>query len=457
MKGRENNAVEASHAQPERSTGTTVFGLVAICWGIWFLYRCVVVIVGKPWAVFDEVPTIVVGFSTLLAGIACIVSGFGLLRLKKWSRFLTLEAIGLIGLGLLARLVSLGPATEEWSYLIHFGLVALFIWFLNRRPMRTRFPFGKWMQTSIMGGTMILLLLILGVGTMWVSVEGYKIPKLQKGVYKRKPEGFYATDYFRSPFPLKHTLAIPNGSRLIFLEERGSSGQAIGVYLAAGRRGGIHMTDGTSFSGPSATVDSEMFEPFGYGDQYSFARKLFLERYGMVFLAVRGIAMPWGSSFDCQVEEVQMDELRAFVVRENSDGEWTSSEYHLFLGKDGIGGGRIFGGKGEGSLNKQEVEAIISSIRLQEEPLKSAQEFFDEGMTLLDEGDVEKAKFSLASALLLGWENADYHYHLGRALAHTENWSQARRRFERTLTLEPDYAGAQDQLEQVKAKENKEE
>ncbi len=444
--GTGNHPVEEPSTKQAKPIGIMAFGVLMIGWGIWFLYWFAA---RRPWTVYEGVErwsNASTWLPSLAVGLLCIISGLALLRLKPWSRYLVLIVTGVIVLGTVQRLIVVGPAMEGFRYLIPFGLAALFIWFFNRKSVKAQLAFPVSLKVPTILGIVVLSLQVAFWAVPWLYMGAYKVPGLQMVVYEAKPDSFYAQEYFNSPFPFRYTLAVPNGFTVWSFDQ--SDEGKTSVVLTRPQGGIISLSGSTAFQALKVLSLEGTFRMIGYGDAYRFERKLLSERYGLAFALLRSIA-----SFD-QVEEVKMNGLTAFLGRMHGKGATAATDYSLFLGEEGIGGGTIIGPKEEDTLSEWGVEAIIPSIKLQEKPLKSAQEFFDEGMTLLDEGDVEKAKFSFASALCLDWENADYHYHLGRAFADTENWSEARERFERTLSLKPNYAGAQDLLDQVKAKES---
>jgi len=368
--------------------------------------------------------------SELVLAVGFIISGFCVLKGKPWSRYLILITTGLDLGGLVKRFILLGPFTEEYFYLISFATAALFIWFFNREPTRVRFPYRKGLTVLTIVWIASLSIAIFGAGFMWFKYGGYTIPKLQKGVYKSHNESFYSQDYFRSPFPLKYTLAIPHSFTLYHLHRDDSSG--VTVSLMSPQKDFLMMGDRTVIQ------DLPSFKILGYNDPYQLTQKYFSERYGLIFTIMKVIAFSTGVY---RVEEAQINGLRGFVQK--GSGKTWISEYYLFQEHKPIGGGFIVGRKEEGGLSQQRIDEIISSIKPQDEVLKSAQEFFREGMILFDRHDFERAKLSFASALCLSWKNSQYHYYLGRAFYETKNWNSAKKHLEQALSLQPDYPEAQ--------------
>ncbi len=144
-----------------------------------------------------------------------------------------------------------------------------------------------------------------------------------------------------------------------------------------------------------------------------------------------------------------MNDINAFVMKSNGKYFWR--DYHLFRQNVSLGSSTIMVKK-EGEFNKINIDEIISSIKYQEKPLKSAEGFFEEGVTLYNKQEYEKAKLSFASALCLDWENSRYHYYLGSSFFENKNWDSAKQHLEKTISLQPDYLEAQKLLQEIKSK-----
>ncbi len=125
-----------------------------------------------------------------------------------------------------------------------------------------------------------------------------------------------------------------------------------------------------------------------------------------MFVVLKWVVVPEEVS---QIEGAEINSLRGFILR----GKMV--EYHIFQGNRPIGEWAIMcSQKEESSSDKQQIDAIISSIKPQEKPLKSARE------------DFEKAKLFFASALLLDWQSSQYHYYLGQAFLRQKIGNQQR-------------------------------
>ena len=445
---RDEGAAQECSVQRQSSIGITIFGVLAIVWGVWFAYRFVVYAACKPWSGFEEAgvegiraPIVLVG---VLVPAAYVISGLALLKRKAWSRYCLLVVTGLLVWGLMTRFIIAGPSTEGSPYLIHFGVAALFMWFLNRKSTKAMFPYHKGLRALAVIWILGLSLCLVPASVFWFTRGGGKIPRLQNASYRSRPESAYAEGFFRSPFPFEYTLAIPNGFTVHALSQPAKG--VILVSLGSSQEEQLtHMIMGSKIGFEKLYSLARIL---GYDTPYGFARKLFSERYGVVFLILRRI--PFRHYEPYQLEEVKINDLRGFITRATTNDKALVADYYLFCGKkDVVGKGRIRVWREDPDLAGQEIDEIISSMRLQDEPFKTAEELFNEGMRLLEDGEIERAEFSLASALCLDWEDADCHYHLGRAFLATENLSGARERLEKVVSLEHNYPGARELLEEV--------
>ena len=436
-------------AQTKGSIGITIFGILAIGWGINTLDSFTNQILSLSlktieygWADWVTYPP---WFLSLVLGVGFIISGFGLLISESWARPALLIITGLTLWSLMNRLILIGPYSEGYFYLWSFTTLGLCIWYLNRKSIRTKFQNRINLTAITIIWIIVLSLEIIGAGIFWFKFGGYEMPPLKEAVYKSKDEPFYSQNYFRSPFPLKYTLVIPKGFTLHNLD-RYSNGETF-IWLTSRSKGSIiNMRDQTIFS-----EMQESWKIYGYGNPELIAQKFFSEKYGLYLVILRIIATVSAEGFD-QVEQAQINNLRGFI-RKGRTNKTHIAEYYLFQGHEEIGGGTIFFKKDESVLNQRTLDEIISSMKLQNKPLMSAQEYFREGMILFNRKDYEKAKFSFASALYLDWQNSKYQYYLGRAFFKTENWNSAEMRLKKAVSLQPDFPEARKLLEKVEGKQ----
>jgi hypothetical protein len=423
------------------SVAVKFFGVLALAWGIRGLYKAVVYFAGKPWTEFELSWTqwLLSSDATLLVliPVCLIASGTGLLRGKPWARCLLLTTTAILVILLAGRLIVIGPCTEEIRYVVGFGMAGFVIWFFNQPTIRSMYPPVKGMRILAMVWVMTLLSGLFWATISWFREGGPESPRLEKTVYQYKGDDVFARDYVRSPFPLMYTLVIPKEFvvRSLTKDDSGS----IDIWLATPEGRGLIALGSSPWFDYLFPLSGALPKD---GDAYRSTRKLFAERYGLIPRLVRKLGIVGNAS---RFEEARIDGVTAFIAR--SLGETASIEYYLFQERQPIGAGSIVAPKEGYSLSIEQVDDVISSIKPQDEPPRSAEEYFQEGVALFDAGDVEGAKFSFASALCLEWENAECHYYLARAFLETDNAKSGWEHLKEAMSLDPDCPEAQELLE----------
>jgi len=429
------------------SLGVKIFGILALAWGIRALYKAAAYFVSKPWLDLElSWKEWIVSADTLwfvLIPTYLVASGIGLLKGKPWARWLLLITTGMVVTLLAGRLVVMGPCTEETRYVMWFGIAAFVFWFFNRPAIRSKYPQVKGMKILAIVWVATLLSGLVWAAISWFREGGPESPRLQKGVYEYKGEDFYASDYVRTRFPLMYTMVIPKDSvvRMLYKDESGG----IDIWVTPPEEHGLITLGNYSWIEQVASFGGAFDED---ADPYRVTRKLFAERYGIIPRLLRKLVVAGEAA---RFEEARIDGLTAFIAR--SLGETARVEFQLFQNRHPIGAGSITAPREGGGLRIEQIDNIISSIRPQEEPPRSAAEYFQEGVGLFDAGEVEAAKFSFSSALCVDWENADCHYYMVRAFLETDNAKSAWEHLKEGMSLNPDYPEAKALLERMRAAE----
>ncbi|MCX5702935.1 MAG: hypothetical protein NT066_00325 [Candidatus Omnitrophica bacterium] len=102
-------------------------------------------------------------------------------------------------------------------------------------------------------------------------------------------------------------------------------------------------------------------------------------------------------------------------------------------------------------LSYEDINKIISSVELRSVPLKSAEEFFQDGLSSMEKNQYEEAKFSLANALYQNWQNPKYNYYLGNVFLKTNKYLQAKYYLGRSQ----EYLDAKTLLEHIKKEDSR--
>ncbi len=387
-------------------------------------------------------------FLTAVA-IYFLVSGFGLLSLKRWSRENILAAAILAMFFSVGRFLMLGPYTEEVRYLLVFLYCGFLIWFFNRKSVTEQFPPFSKIELFFMIVLVTVGFLLASAGWLYLwgfKMKAYQWPGLQKAVYTAKDESFYSANYFRSPFPLKYTVAVPNQITLFNIQKEKGYGVEIILYNAANPGlDRIWLFDEKPGLEIVFRDSRKAWQLLGYPDFYQFCKKVFCERYGVLFQLYRSI---YFKESTCKLDELRIADLEGFISKADSSNV-LSGDYHVFRGCDFLGRVYVSTKKQQEPSGFDHINEIILSVLPQDSTFKSAQEFFQEGKTLFDANDFEKAKFSFASALCLDWDNADYHYYLGRAFYRTANFDSAKEHFKNAVFIRPPYSEALKLLQEI--------
>jgi tetratricopeptide (TPR) repeat protein len=403
----------------------------------------------------DRVLIAIFGITAIILGIISLYNHYYYIKPLIYSPLkLTINnqtgnlLFGLItGLGFILSIIIWGSHSKESYVLYYFFLVGILIWFFNRKTIKAVFQYHKNLKVLSKVWIVILTLEIVAYGILWFKYEFYKIPKPQQVVYQSKDSGFYSKGYYRSSFPLKYTIALPRYFSLAGISN--DAGGAICIMFidpADPQKDLILISNQTFFLEKSY---SDFGRNLGYNSPYRFAEWFFSERYSIIFGRLRSITTKHLN----KVERAKINDLNGFVEKGNIKAGF-KNEIYLFHDHDFMGFVSIFGCKDEKNLTRSQMDEIIASNKYQEKPIKSAQEFFQDGLTFYNGKDIEKAKLSFASALCLDWENSQYHYYLGDCFFRDENWDSAKEHVEQAISIQPDYLHAKTLLEKIENKQN---
>jgi hypothetical protein len=342
------------------------------------------------------------------------------------------------------RLVLFGPCTEGIRYTVAFAAAAVVIWYFNRKSIRLQFPYGRSLKVPGILWIVAVSSILIWATASWYSEGGHTSPRLQKVVYEPRNGAFYSENYSRTGFPVGYTLAVPKGFVVASLDKEEEGG--VSVCLTDPRKGGIIDICSQNRLGFTLSIA----EVLGYSsDSYESTRKVFAERYGLFLRLPRKFIVGLGD--DGQFEEARIGNITAFIAKSFEETTWI--EYYLFQGREHMGAGTIVSRAEGGSLSQEQINEILSSIRPQDQPIKSDMEYFEEGLALFDAGDVEAAKFRFASALCLDWDNPEYHYHMAEAFLETDRLRSAWDHLNESVSLDPDYPAAQELFDRIRAGE----
>lgn len=102
------------------------------------------------------------------------------------------------------------------------------------------------------------------------------------------------------------------------------------------------------------------------------------------------------------------------------------------------------------ALSVDEIDKIIGSVKLASYPLKSAGEYFNDGLSFIEQKQYETARLCFVNALYQKWQIPEYHYYLGRCFFEDGYPAAAEHHIKIALSLKPDYADARVLLGRIK-------
>ncbi|HOD42191.1 MAG TPA: hypothetical protein PKW98_12510 [Candidatus Wallbacteria bacterium] len=166
---------------------------------------------------------------------------------------------------------------------------------------------------------------------------------------------------------------------------------------------------------------------FGLASEREFLKILVNERYGIIIKAIQKIfrsffnreaETPYYKGFSSDGERPGMGSVYRsghyfqFTLWANSAAEAEAVSFNSG-GPDCDGGLGISFNASAGAFDRSLMETVISTIR-PEDRLKSSVSYFDEGLELYKNGDIEGAKFSFANSIYYNYANYGAHYYLAR-------------------------------------------
>ena len=294
---------------------------------------------------------------------------------------------------------------------------------------------------------MLLSLQVLGWISFWITWDMQPIPAIIEEVVAPRDQELREKGYFRNPIPLPVSVMIPKGTviRTFFGVDRADK-----IVMSTTDKTTIVLSD-SSRLGLFSNYPTKHWEQWGFESAYQFANKYYSERFGVMYVALRGIG-----GYVKTTKRIHVEDITLFLQKTQMGSSSSNAQIHIFYQGDAIGE-IIFGKKNKvGEIDDQLIENVISSVIREVRPSKSEEEFTREGRISLEKGDFEKAKFSFASALYLNWAKASHHYNFGRSLFEAGSRHLAKGHLKDAMEIQPVVPEAQELIKEIESKEEKE-
>lgn len=317
-------------------------------------------------------------------------------------------------------------------------LSAITFWFASKKTTREQFGLAyisarqeKFRKLNRIFGYFFAILAIMAIG--YYATNYFVIYPRQRIFYLPKDNARLSQNYVRRN--------IFNLSLFTLKDARIISLQKMSLFWNKGCI--LFMADPKNTMKISVNLDptGELYKYLGFRNSYEFHRRLnrFIHFVSANFLRSKSGKI---TSNDISIGE----SLEGFLTVFPSNDKKIIYEYRLYdKNNKGITGSIHFLASKD---NLDGINDIISSLELRSESPKEAEDFFQEGLALIDGNQYEEAKFSLANALYQDWDNPKYSYYLGVAFYKTNNYNQAKYFLEKSQK----YSDAQTLIEQIKNK-----
>ena len=407
-------------------------------------------------------------FNDMQLGLAfgCMLSGFGMLIFRAWSRVLAVWLVWTFAGFFFYIFLLVGPLGYEEYFVRKFGLVfgiaLLLLWFFNQEGTREALNSDPAKKQRRLIPFISMLLLVMGVylfmtlpNQLPLIFTEARFPEVQQVNYPPQSRQFYKTRYERTVFPLSFTMAVPKGTTLVSLNQDSgfnNKGKCEIQLDTPGQAQSIFLTRQTTVQQEWSSARTQDFlERIHPLTQYTFARKIFSDRRSIINWRVRNKIGVWGGD---EIHEMNMQGMKGFVVKVEKQGELFGKpirwyfDFNFYLREVSAGGGQLLGFKG----SQKTPMNILASLQPRLDQSKMAVDFYQEGQALRKKKKYEKAKMAFASALCLDENNPDYHYSMAEAFYKVRSYEQADRHLVKALEVKEDFPDARKLFEKTRKK-----
>ncbi len=397
-------------------------------------------------------------FNDMQLGLAfgCMLSGFGMLIFRAWSRVLAIWLVWTFAGFFFYIFLLIGPMEfEEFfvrQFALFFTIALILLWFFNQegtREVLNSDPVKK--QRRLI--PFFSLLLFASGGYLFINLPSQlplifteaRFPEVQQVNYSSKGRQFYKTRYERTVFPLAFTLAVPKGTTLVSLNQTsGFKDQGLcEVQLdTPGQAQSIFLTRQTLVQKEWSSPKTQKFlERIHLLTPYAYARKIFSDRRSIIHWRLRNKIGVWGGD---AIHEINMQGMKGFVVKVEKQGEAFGKpirwyfDFNLYLKDGAAGGGKLFGFK----AGQTTPLNILGSLEPRWDTSKTAADYYQDGLKLRKKKRYEKAKMAFASSLCLNAQNPEVHYAMAEAFYKVRSYEQADRHLVKALEVKENFKDA---------------
>ncbi len=407
-------------------------------------------------------------FNDIQLGLAfgCMLSGFGMLIFRAWSRVLAIWLVWTFAGFFFYIFLLIGPMEfEEFfvrQFALFFAIALILLWFFNQEETREVLNSDPVKKQRRLIPFISMLLFVSGT-YLFISLPSQlplifteaRFPEVQQVNYPFQSRHFYKTRYERTVFPLPFTLAVPKGTTLVSLNQDSGfnlSGPCKIQLDTPGKAQSIFLTRQTSvqqeWSSPKTQKFLERIHPL---NPYAYARKIFSDRRSIIHWRLRNKIGVWGGD---EIHEINMQGLKGFVVKVEKQGEVFGKpirwyfDFNLYLKDGAAGGGQLLGFKGSQTTPLN----ILGSLQPRLDTSKTAADYYQDGLKLRKKKRYEKAKMAFASSLCLDAQNPEAHYATAEAFYKVRSYEQADRHLVKALEVKENFKDAWKLFKKIRKK-----
>lgn len=450
----------------KRTVGVTIFGIIFIILGLYSISLSL--IHEKLKSIFSAV-LIEEGFSLIvyflliispfaLRGLLCIIIGIGMFRLRFWAWYLVIadQIIGILWLSNLGFIFG-WQVYDPLKIATPIGLIAFILWFFMRPKIREQFLIAQErFKLKSWYAALIVLSLVMALAVPGLVI-GYKVLnsiERRQPFLVKKPELIKLAE--RDKTSLENKFRRREIFNLSFLVPEDFVLRRVDKETGILTLGNItDMNRGFIMINYKPPLDivrkvySKVYKLMQFENTYQFEEALYSNNWGFILLILRDITLPRCGDYT-QIRRFETSAVKGFVKYGYSKGKdvWTyvCSVYDKL--NNAIGNIMLIL-KGE-HFSRDEALNIISSIQISKKA--NAEEYYQNGIRLLDEGDSTNAQFAFVNAYFLA-NMPEAGYMLAKTILMSGKQKfdlrEAERILKEVLTLKPDYPEAEELLSLV--------